>query len=45
MLLYRLQPDELIYIGRLMRGPVTAAQRETAPTFKEAPGSGVLDCF
>lgn len=41
-ILYRLQPDELIYVGRLMRGPAAAGQREAAPAFKETPGSGVL---
>ena len=47
-LLYRLRPDEMIYIGRLMRPPAPAAnapanaQREPAPGFKQKPGSGVL---
>jgi putative aminopeptidase FrvX len=41
-LLYHLQPDELIYVGRLTRGPAAAGQREAAPPFKETPGGGVL---
>ncbi|HKF21513.1 MAG TPA: peptidase M42 [Candidatus Angelobacter sp.] len=41
-LLYRLTPDEVIYVGRLVRAPVTPGQREAAPVFKESPGSGVL---
>jgi putative aminopeptidase len=37
------KPDELIYVGRLMR-PAAAPgpQRETPSTFKQQPGSGVL---
>ncbi|HLW51857.1 MAG TPA: M20/M25/M40 family metallo-hydrolase [Candidatus Angelobacter sp.] len=45
-LLYTLKPDELIYVGRLMRAPPPAANapapREPAPAFSHAPGSGVL---
>jgi putative aminopeptidase FrvX len=41
-LLYRLAPDEVIYIGRLIRAAPTPGQRESTPAFKEAPGSGVL---
>jgi putative aminopeptidase len=45
-LLYHLKPDELIFVGRLMRGaaPVARAtvEHETVPSFKEAIGSGVL---
>jgi len=57
--LYQLNPDEMIYVGRLMRplAPPAAAnaqgggrrpaaegeaQRESAPGFKQAPGSGVV---
>jgi len=48
--LYQLNPDELIYVGRLQRAPAPApaanapasAQRESAPNFKQKPGSGVL---
>jgi putative aminopeptidase FrvX len=45
---YELNPDELIYVGRLMRPPAPAAnapssaQREAPPSFKQTPGSGVL---
>ncbi len=44
---YQLAPDELIYVGRLIR-PVAApgeagdAQHEAPPAFKQMPGSGVL---
>jgi putative aminopeptidase FrvX len=41
-LLYRLAPDELIYVGRLIRATSAPGQREAAPVFKESPGSGVL---
>src|SRR5262249_38392220 len=41
-LLYRLNPDEVIYVGRLVRASVTPGQREAPPVFKELPGSGVL---
>src|ERR1051325_2933221 len=41
-LLYRLSPDEVIYVGRLVRATAAPGQRETLPAFKEAPGSGVL---
>ena len=47
-ILYRLNPDEMIYVGRLMRPPAPAAnapasaQREAAPGFRQKPGSGVL---
>src|SRR5262249_10488229 len=45
-LLYTLKPDELIYVGRLMRAPAppvnAPAAREPAPGFNRAPGSGVL---
>ncbi|HKD81365.1 MAG TPA: M20/M25/M40 family metallo-hydrolase [Candidatus Angelobacter sp.] len=47
-ILYQLNPDELIYVGRLMRAPAPPAganaqggQRET-PGFKQAVGSGVI---
>jgi len=49
-LIYHLKPDELIFVGRLMRAaaPPPSAQRgpanagEAAPGFKEPTGSGVL---
>jgi putative aminopeptidase len=47
-LLYWLKPDEMIYVGRLMRAPAPPAnapanaQREAAPGFRQKPGSGVL---
>ncbi len=48
-LVYKLKPDELIFVGRLMRGAApspaaraNAGDRETAPGFKETTGSGVL---
>jgi putative aminopeptidase len=47
-LLYWLKPDEMIYVGRLMRAPAppanapASAQREAPPSFKQRPGSGVL---
>jgi putative aminopeptidase FrvX len=47
-LLYWLNPDEMIYVGRLMRPPAPAAnapasaQREPAPGFRQKPGSGVI---
>jgi putative aminopeptidase FrvX len=41
-LLYRLTPDEVIYVGRLVRAPAAPGQREAAPVSKESPGSGVL---
>ncbi|HEY2912670.1 MAG TPA: hypothetical protein VGK21_04880, partial [Candidatus Angelobacter sp.] len=43
-LLYRLTPDEVIYVGRLVRATAAPApgQREALPAFKESPGSGVL---
>lgn len=46
--LYQLAPDEMIYVGRLMRPPAPAAnapanaQREPASGFMQKPGSGVL---
>jgi putative aminopeptidase FrvX len=47
-ILYQLNPDELIYVGRLQRAPVPPAggaqgnaPRE-APAFKQVPGSGVI---
>jgi putative aminopeptidase len=46
--LYSLKPDEVIYVGRLMRPPLPAAnapanpQREATPSFKQKPGAGVL---
>ena len=36
------KPDELIYIGRLMRLPAGRPGRETPPEFTQNPGSGVL---
>lgn len=46
--LYQLNPDEMIYVGRLMRPPAApaggnaqGAQREV-PSFKQPTGSGVL---
>ncbi|MGZ4899511.1 MAG: M20/M25/M40 family metallo-hydrolase [Candidatus Angelobacter sp.] len=42
---YQLNPDEMVYVGRLIRPPSPAtgnALREAAPAFKQAPGSGVL---
>lgn len=41
-LIYRLAPDEVIYIGRLIRATAAPGSREAAPAFKESPGSGVL---
>jgi putative aminopeptidase FrvX len=41
-LLYRLSPDEVIYVGRLVRATAAPGQREALPIFKESPGSGVL---
>ena len=41
-LMYHLAPDEVIYVGRLMRAAQAPGQRDTAPVFKELPGSGVL---
>jgi putative aminopeptidase len=50
-LVYQLKPDELIFVGRLMRGPAPAPNRGAAsananehetPAFKESLGSGVL---
>ena len=41
-LLYRLSPDEVIYVGRLVRATAAPGQREALPTFKESPGSGVV---
>jgi putative aminopeptidase FrvX len=45
-LLYSIKPDELIYVGRLIRPPAPAANapasREPAAGFTQAPGSGVL---
>jgi putative aminopeptidase FrvX len=41
-ILYQLSPDELIYVGRRMRGAALPGEREAAPVFKEIPGSGVL---
>jgi putative aminopeptidase FrvX len=47
-ILYQLNPDELIYVGRLQRAPAPPAggaqgnaPRE-APGFKQVPGSGVI---
>jgi putative aminopeptidase len=44
--LYAIKPDELIYVGRLIRPPAPAANapasREPAPGFTQTPGSGVL---
>jgi putative aminopeptidase FrvX len=45
-LLYAIKPDELIYVGRLIRPPAPAANapasREPAPGFTQTPGSRVL---
>jgi putative aminopeptidase FrvX len=45
-LLSTVKPDELIYVGRLMRPPLappnSPASREPALGFAQAPGSGVL---
>jgi putative aminopeptidase FrvX len=49
-LVYRLKPDELIFVGRLMRAPAppqaagtrSSADREAAPGFSQTMGSGVL---
>jgi putative aminopeptidase FrvX len=41
-LLYRLTPDEVIYVGRLVRATAAPGQREAPAVFKESPGSGVL---
>ncbi len=47
-LVYRLKPDELIFVGRLMRAPALApaarpsTEREAAPGFSQTMGSGVL---
>ncbi len=41
-LIYRLAPDELIYVGRLIRATAAPGSHEAAPVFKESPGSGVL---
>ncbi|HSM85792.1 MAG TPA: M20/M25/M40 family metallo-hydrolase [Candidatus Limnocylindrales bacterium] len=45
-LVYQLKPDELIYVGRLMRVPALPpgppAVREAAPAFNHRPGEGVL---
>jgi putative aminopeptidase len=41
-LLYKTNPDELIYVGRLMRATRQPGQHEPEPAFKEAPGTGVL---
>jgi putative aminopeptidase FrvX len=35
------KPDEVIYVGRLMR-PAPASPREAVPAFSHQPGSGVL---
>jgi putative aminopeptidase FrvX len=45
--LYPMNPDELIYVGRLMRpaaaaGNAQGAPREAAPEFKQKTGSGVI---
>src|SRR6185312_13113516 len=47
--LYQLKPDELIYVGRLMRAPAPPAganaqpaQHEASPGFKQTVGSGVI---
>ena len=47
--LYQLNPDELIYVGRLMRpaaapagGEQGNAKREAPPSFKQPTGSGVI---
>jgi putative aminopeptidase FrvX len=41
-LLYEVNPDELIYVGRSMRATPGPGQHEAEPAFKEVPGSGVL---
>ncbi|HEX4664438.1 MAG TPA: peptidase M42, partial [Terriglobales bacterium] len=41
-LLYEVNPDELIYVGRCMRATPVPGQHEAEPAFKEVPGSGVL---
>jgi putative aminopeptidase len=41
-LLYSLSPDEVIYVGRLVRATAAPGQREALPIFKEPPGSGIL---
>lgn len=42
-MLYEQKPDELIYVGRLVRPAAAAGQRETTPQgFAQTPGAGVL---
>ena len=41
-ILYQISPDELIYVGRRMRGALLSNEPEAAPAFKETPGAGVL---
>jgi putative aminopeptidase FrvX len=41
-MLYTIKPDELIYVGRLIRPAAPAGSREPLPGFTQTPGSGVL---
>lgn len=36
------KPDEVVYVGRLMRGAPAGPQREAAPAFQHHPGDGVV---
>jgi putative aminopeptidase FrvX len=41
-LLYATKPDELIYVGRLIRPPLAPGSRQPVRGFTQPPGSGVL---
>ncbi|HEU5399807.1 MAG TPA: M20/M25/M40 family metallo-hydrolase, partial [Terriglobales bacterium] len=41
-IIYENRPDELIYVGRCMRPPALAGQKQAQPSFQRHPGDGVL---
>ena len=41
-IIYRLHPDEVIYVGRCMRAPAFGTPKEPSPSFQRRPGDGVL---
>lgn len=41
-IVYQLHPDELIYVGRLVRAAAFPNQKQAPPSFQRRPGDGIL---